>query len=211
MEVKKFLSEKHKGEYLDYVYSCPDIDGKIPLIFYIHGAGSRGNDVNVLIENSALSQIKKHASDQCIIIAPQCHARFWFDLFEVLTEFIQTQQNAENVDLSRVYIIGSSMGGYTTWQLCLSHPDWFTAAVPICGGGMYWAASNLKSMPIWAFHGARDGVVLCEETIKMVRAINNSGGNAKITVFPDAEHNAWTPALSSDETWEWLFKQKRTN
>lgn len=211
MEHKKYISKLHKGEYLDYLYSRPEAGEKLPLIFYIHGAGSRGNDLSLLEENAGLAEVIKHVGNRCIIAAPQCHDNFWFDLFEVLCEFADAMRNAEEVNIDRVYITGASMGGYTTWQLCLSHPEWFAAAVPICGGGMYWAASNLKSMPIWAFHGARDGVVLCEETIKMVRAINNSGGNAKITVFPDAEHNAWTPALSSDETWEWLFKQKRTN
>jgi hypothetical protein len=43
----------------------------------------------------------------------------------------------------------------------------------------------------------------------MVKAINNAGGNAKLTIFPKAAHDAWTPALSDDATWEWVFLQKR--
>jgi phospholipase/carboxylesterase len=211
MEHKKFISKLHEGEYLDYLYSSPDTDKKLPLVFYIHGAGSRGNDLSLLEENSGLTEVIEHVGDKCIIAAPQCHGNFWFDLFEVLCEFVDTMRNAVAVDIDRVYITGASMGGYTTWQLCLSHPDWFAAAAPICGGGMYWSAPRLKDLPIWAFHGALDTTVLPEETIHMVSSVNRNGGNAKITIFPKADHNAWVPALSMDETWEWIFEQKRTD
>lgn len=76
---------------------------------------------------------------------------------------------------------------------------------------MYWSAHRLKDLPIWAFHGALDTTVLPEETINMVSSVNRNGGNAKITIFPKADHNAWVPALSMDETWEWMFEQKRTD
>lgn len=101
------------------------------------------------------------------------------------------------------------MGAYATWQMCISHPDWFAAAVPVCGGGMYWNAARFKDLPIWAFHGALDDVVFPEESIKMVSAINNSGGNAKLTIFPLDDHNSWDNAFSNDELWQWLFEQKR--
>lgn len=94
------------------------------------------------------------------------------------------------MDQSRVYIIGVSMGAYATWQMCMSHPDWFSAAVPICGGGMYWDAQRLRNLPVWAFHGALDTVVLPSESKKMVDAVNQKGGNAKLTIFEKDGHNS---------------------
>lgn len=209
MQAKKYTTENHPNEYLDYLYSEPEVEGKVPLVLYIHGAGCRGNEVDVLRDNEGLKEVIKYNKSKCVIAAPQCHWNYWFTGFEILSDFIDTMRHSEKVDISRVYICGSSMGGYTTWQLCLSHTDWFAAAMPICGGGMYWAASLLKNLPIWAFHGALDTIVLPEETIHMVKVINSCGGNARLTVFPKADHNAWTPALSSPETWEWAWKQKR--
>ena len=40
------------------------------------------------------------------------------------------------VDRSRIYLTGLSMGGFGTWELLSRHADWFAAAVPICGGGI---------------------------------------------------------------------------
>ncbi|MBP3305230.1 MAG: prolyl oligopeptidase family serine peptidase [Oscillospiraceae bacterium] len=126
-----------------------------------------------------------------------------------MTEFIDRYRRSRRVDRDRVYITGVSMGAYAVWQLCISHPDWFAAAVPVCGSGMYWDAARLKKLPVWAFHGGLDNVVYPEESQKMVSAINRNSGCAKLTVFPQDGHNAWDSAFSSDEMWKWLFEQKR--
>ena len=59
----------------------------------------------------------------------------------------------------RFALTGLSMGGYGTWDLIARFPDRFAAAVPICGGGDPKTASQIKHIPIWAFHGALDSVV----------------------------------------------------
>ena len=74
---------------------------------------------------------------------------------------------------------------------------------------MYWNSGRLKDMPVWAFHGEKDPVVLCDESRHMVEGINRRGGKAKLTVYPDLEHNSWDATYSNPETWEWLFVQKR--
>ena len=65
------------------------------------------------------------------------------------------------------------------------------------------------NLPIWAFHGALDKTVLPVETLNMVTAVNKFGGNAKITIYPDVEHNSWEKTFYDNATWDWLFKQKQ--
>ena len=207
---RKFISKKHIGEHLEYLeYTPKNNTKKKPLLIYIHGAGSRGDNLSQIAHVGPIKEIETGRSIDAVVVAPQCHSETWFDLFSVLEEFIEEYKNSEEIDNTRVYITGVSMGAYAVWQLCISHPDWFAAALPICGGGMYWNASRLKSLPIWAFHGALDDVVFPEESIKMVAAINRCGGNAKLTIFPKDYHNSWDSAYGIDELWDWLFKQKR--
>ena len=141
------------------------------------------------------------------MVAPQCCGDTWFELFETLMDFAESMANESGVDKSRIYLTGVSMGAYAAWQLAMTKPDMFAALVPVCGGGMYWNAERLKNMPVWACHGALDDVVYPEESIKMVYRINKSGGNAKITVFEKADHNAWDPTYALDEMWSWMFLQ----
>lgn len=209
---KIFYSQKRNGEFLKYLCFSPEnYNEKLPLIISIHGAGGRGNDLslfNLNDGNDLTAQIKKGLDLDAFLVMPQCHCDTWFELYDVLLEFIDTMRHNESVDIDRVYLTGASMGGYTVWQLAMTDPDWFAAVIPVCGGGMYWNAERLKNVPIWAFHGALDKVVLPEESIKMVSSVNSKGGNANITIFPNVAHNAWDYAYT-DDVLKWMFNQKR--
>ena len=203
---KKFVSSK-TGRELKYLYYSPNTDGNLPLIIYLHGAGSRGTELSQVSHAGPIGELEKGRNIPARMVAPQCCGDTWFELFETLIDFAESMANESGVDKSRIYLTGVSMGAYAAWQLAMTKPDMFAALVPVCGGGMYWNAERLKNMPVWAFHGALDEVVLPEESIKMVRGINKSGGNAKITVFEKADHNAWDPAYALDEMWNWMFLQ----
>jgi len=115
----------------------------------------------------------------------------------------------EYVDEDRIYLIGASMGGYATWQLAMSMPEYFAAIAPICGGGIYAFAERLVNTPIWAFHGAKDDVVFVEESERMVNAVNKAGGCAKLTIYPENSHNAWSDTYANKEVFEWMLSHKR--
>ena len=83
--------------------------------------------------------------------------------------------------------------------------------MPICGGGLYWDAVKLKNVPVWAFHGELDVLVYPEESIKMVRKVNECGGNAKLTLLPDVYHDAWLSAFSNQEVYDWLLSNENKN
>lgn len=203
---KKFKSSV-TGKELKYLYYSPDNAVNVPLIIYLHGAGSRGSDLASLAHVGPIGELERGREIPARIVAPQCHGDTWFELFETLVGFAEAAVNENGIDKKRVYLTGVSMGAYAAWQLAMTKPDMFAALVPVCGGGMYWNAERLKNMPVWAFHGALDDDVYPEESIKMVKGINKSGGNAKITVFEKADHNAWDPAYALDEMWNWMFLQ----
>ena len=194
---------------LDYAIRYPEqMDPSVayPLVFYIHGAGGRGRDTDKILNHPFFTDTEPFCKN-AISVSPQCYANTWFDIFEQLQDFIAHIIATEAVDPKRVYLIGASMGGYTTWQLAMTHPEWFAAILPICGGGMYWNAERLKHMGIWAFHGSADKTVLPEESEKMVNAVNKRGGNARLTIYEGVPHNSWTPTFRDPAVWEWLFAQ----
>ena len=203
--------EEKKFETLRYLISYPEKyqpGEKYPVILFLHGAGTRGSDINVLKGNDFFVQTDK-LKLPVIRVAPLCEKNSWTDVFETLIRFAEHVSSSDWCDSDRLYLIGNSMGGYGTWQLAMSVPDLFAALIPICGGGMYWNASRLIHIPIWAFHGEQDPCVYPEESKNMVNAVNKKGGHAKLTLYPDTKHNAWTPTLQNPEVFDWLLKQKR--
>lgn len=181
---------------------------KYPILIFMAGAGSRGTDLSFVRNNPFFTETNRFFVD-AITYAPQCYEDTWFDMYEQILEFIDDIRQKPYVDQDRVYLMGASMGGYAVWQLAMSQPDWFAAIVPICGGGMYWNASRLKNVSIWAFHGSEDTCVFCEESKKMTDAVKENGGRAKLTVLEGVGHDAWNHVYCNQEVFAWLMEQKR--
>lgn len=195
-------------EKIKYVIRYPngyEAGKQYPVLFYIHGAGGRGDNIDVIRNHTFFRVTEKHTELPFICIAPQCYANSWFDIFEQLQSFIKAMIASDFCDRKRVYLMGASMGGYTTWQLAMALPELFAAIAPICGGGMYWNAGRLKDVPVWAFHGDIDHVVLLRESQIMVDKTNAFGGNAKLTVYENTPHNAWEPTFNNIEVFNWLL------
>ena len=110
------------------------------------------------------------------------------------------------VDEDRIYVIGYSMGGFGTWHFLKSEPRLFAAGVPIAGYSHN--VGKMRSMPIWAFHGAEDKVVKvdgarrCAEELKRSKVF-------KYTEYPEEGHGIAGKVTSDEELHRWLFEQKK--
>lgn len=198
---------------LPYLIRYPkdfDRTKRYPTLLFLHGAGSRSKDFHNLVNDNVFFDALDCRPDfPFVVVAPLCTENTWFDMMERLVLLTRHVAALDFVDADRLYLMGTSMGGYAAWQLAMSVPDAFAALVPICGGGMYWNASRLKNTPVWAFHGEIDPVVKVEESIKMVNAVNAKGGNARLTLYPETGHNAWEPTYQNDEVYAFLLSHKR--
>ena len=126
---------------------------------------------------------------------------------EALDAFIIDSNN--QVDVNRIYIMGLSMGGYGTWDAVQRRPNFFAAAVPICGGGDKSMAKSLINVPIWSWHGNKDQVINVLRSREMNSAIKRSGGSPKYTEVKGRGHDVWLDVWSSDDLWEWLYSQSK--
>jgi predicted peptidase len=214
-----------KADTLPYGILSPInlMDGeKYPLVIFLHGAGERGNDnakhlkhIQILFTTNTLNKFP------CFIVAPQCpKGQSWSDLmagkpFNVtptrpMTLFIQSLEKILKdypIDPARIYVTGVSMGGYGTWDLITRFPKKFAAAIPICGGGDPRYASQIKHIPLWTFHGAKDYTVPPENSRIMIQALLDAGGKPGYTEYPDVEHNSWVHAYREPFLMPWLYKQ----
>jgi predicted peptidase len=213
------LTRRGEMPYLLYLpkgYSPHSKRGS-PLMLFLHGSGERGTNVQRAGIHGPMSLVKSGKQFPFIIVAPLCPAgeQWENDSLSLLLDHVMKKFR---VDTKRVYLTGLSMGGYGTWSLGITQPERFAAIAPICGGGSGIdvilggrdRAAALKSLPVWAFHGAKDSVVLLEESERMVNALKKLGAkDVKLTVYPEAEHNSWTETYNNPELYEWLLKQHR--
>ncbi|MBN2592670.1 MAG: prolyl oligopeptidase family serine peptidase [Sedimentisphaerales bacterium] len=208
-EITKTLSCK-------YLLFLPEGYGKEqkrwPLMLFLHGAGERGDDLNKVKVHGPPKIVETRKDFPFIVVSPQCpEDDWWTKKTEMLINLLDDIIARYDVDTQRVYLTGLSMGGYGSWALASEYPDRFAAAVPICGGGNRIMSIFLKDTPIWAFHGAKDSVVPVEESKEMVEAINARGGNAKLTIYPEANHDSWTETYNNQEVYDWLLEHRRAS
>ena len=199
---------------LDYLLYLPKDYGKTdkqwPLLVFLHGAGERGSDLNRVKFHGPPKLVEQGKDLPFIVVSPQCPTdKWWPNMIEYIMALIDDTVENYSVDEKRIYLTGLSMGGYGTWTIASTYPERFAAIAPICGGGQPYLARNLKNIPIWAFHGAKDPVVPLEQSQQMVDAVKRAGGNAKLTVYPEADHDSWTETYNNEELYKWFLSHSK--
>ena len=167
-----------------------------PLVFFLHGAGERGDDLEVACTHGYMRYVREQDKDYpFIFVAPQCPGwDYWGCYTESLLHFIDYICDTYPVDRDRVILTGLSMGGTGTWMLAMADPDRFAAIVPVCGTGIVWNAKRLAGLPIRIYHGDDDPIVPFEESVSMLRELTRAGADVKLTICYGAGHNAWEVA-----------------
>ena len=198
---------------LDYLVSVPtDYEKKDswPLLLFLHGAGERGNDLELVKKHGPPKLIDQGKAFPFVVVSPQCPKDGWWSAKPLeLTALLDEIVAKYKIDQDRIYLTGMSMGGFGSWLLAAYAPDRFAAIVPVCGGGEASSVKRLTHLPVWAFHGAKDLVVPIKRSEEMVDALTKLKGDVKLTIYPEAGHDSWTATYENPEVYEWLLQHKR--
>jgi predicted peptidase len=216
---QKFHLERKQVLAADYLLFLPQdydasSDQRWPLILFLHGAGERGTNLWLVAKHGPPKIDTAQTNFPFIVVSPQCpEGKIWSN--DLLLALLDEIENKYAVDTHRIYLTGLSMGGFGTWSLGLSHPEKFAAIAPMCGGGelitpLLADNAKLTTLPVWAFHGAKDPVVPVEESERMVALLKKQGvTEVKFTVYPEAQHDCWTETYANPELFEWFLKHSR--
>ncbi|MFL8952094.1 prolyl oligopeptidase family serine peptidase [Helcococcus kunzii] len=175
------------GKKLTYADYKPEAKGeKKPLVIWLHGAGEGGNDprlpiIGNMAANYAKEEFQSKFENGAYVLAPQTPT-FWMDTgngkvdlesvgaensiyIKLLKELID-KYIADNTDIdtNRILVGGCSNGGFMTYDLISTYPDFFAAAFPVCPP--YEAKNftdeeilNMKNVPIWMIYAKNDTTV----------------------------------------------------
>lgn len=194
--------------YLLYLPPGYPEGGPWPLLLFLHGIGERGSDLEEVARHGPPREVEAGRDLPFVLAAPQCPAgRYWS--LSLLGELLDHLLAAYRVDPDRVYLTGLSMGAHAVWALGMAQPWRFAALAPVCGGGDPRKAGRLARVPVWAFHGAQDPVVPVASSRAMVAALRRCGGQADLTEYPKAGHDAWTPTYGGEELYRWFLRHTR--
>ena len=224
-----------------------DSGKRYPLVVSLHGGGGIGDDNVSQLRwwNGVMSRAGWRRSYPAFVVAPQAiPGANWGERTEVrgikniyiknmipvVFDLIESLRTEYPIDESRVYVLGSSMGGSGTWNILRARPEFFAAAIPVCPGRPPDDVTNLTRVPVWTFHGSADQLVPVENSRRVFERLKAAGGSIKYTELRGIRHNSWiqafaykgddpdrgfVTAVSNDrvdrtsQVWEWLFRQRR--
>lgn len=191
-----------------------------PLVVFLHGSGECGTDgerqTRVGLGPRLVAQPERWP---CFVLMPQkpSEAEEWEEREAIVLAAIADVQSAYRIDADRIALTGISQGGHGVWMIGARHADLFSCLAPVCGyGRARTVAPRVARLPVWAFHGLEDDVVDPQETRDIVAAIRQEkekqgldAATARLTLYPEANHNSWDAAYGEPELPGWLLGQER--
>ena len=195
--------------YLLYYPKNYEQGKKYPVMFHLHGAGSRGTNFDNFAGSVILNALDREDSplSNGFCVFPQCHKETWFDIWDNLLGLVKEIYNREEVDKSNFNASGISMGGYGIYQVMMCLPDLFHKAIVCCGGGMYWNSGAIKNIKFRIFHGEKDVAVFPEESRRMYARLKEACADVTLTIYPECDHNCWEKTYTNYKKLQWLFEK----
>lgn len=204
-----FSEIKNQTDYPFLLYvpdSVPSAESP-PIIIFLHGRSLSGTDLNLVKRYGVLDAIKRGKKIPSIVIAPQVKkSESWNP--EKIANVLDYVQSNYKTDISRVYVVGMSLGGYGTLHFAGKFPERVAAAVALCGGGNLKDAANLSKTNLWIQHGKLDKAVPYTESVKIHEAITsfNPTKEAQLTIYPKFGHGELAREFQKDTLYNWLFQ-----
>ncbi|SEN54259.1 Putative esterase [Mucilaginibacter gossypiicola] len=114
-------------------------------------------------------------------------------------------------DRKRIYLGGTSLGAFGTYDLIVHYPDYFAAAFPICGqANVVLYPKKAANVPVWIFHGAADDIINPWPDRSLIKALQQNGAkNAKYTEYPGLKHDIEARVFAEPDLFSWLFSFKK--
>lgn len=215
-DIKKVVGKVNDG-YNFWLYTPDGAEedevGK-PLVVFLHGKSLSGTDMEKVKKYGTLSAILRGRKIDAYVIAPQCQKGGWNP--ERVWNVVDYVMDRCNVDTTRVYVLGMSLGGYGTLDVAATYPDRIAAAIGMCGGCTVKDMSGLAKLPLWIIHGTGDSAVPVSKSDRVYDAIRASlpeddEDRLYYDRIPGMNHSRPARLFNHPQIYEWLFQHSLTD
>ncbi|GHE29789.1 carboxylesterase family protein [Sphingobacterium griseoflavum] len=202
-----------------------DSSKNYPVIIAFHNSSRIGNDNEKQLEHLSKIWIREDVYDtySAFVIVPQFKERSStylkaddgslrsvpFNDIQVVLNLLDDFQKRYNVDKSRIYLTGYSMGGSTAQNILNLAPDKFAAIVSVAAVPDFSNIHSLKQKSVFLIHGKMDAVNPYAGSEELFTRLKGNK-NVVFKTFTELNHdNITIPLLLDNEIPNWLFKQKK--
>lgn len=182
-----------------------------PVIIFLHGASLCGKNLNKVRRYGPLDAIVKGRDIDALTIVPQNPGGAWNP--KKIMDMLDWVKKNYPCDSNRVYVLGMSLGGYGTMDVCATYPDRIAAGMALCGGCSYKDVSGLGDLPFWIIHGTADRAVPVKQSKVVVDKLVKDGKDTRLIYdwWKGANHGTPARVFYLKKTYQWLFSHSLLN
>lgn len=202
----KYGVVKNGYNFLLYVPDSVSSQDPKPVIVFLHGSSLCGNDLNRVRRYGTIHALDKGCKIDSYVVAPQNPGGSWSPT--KVMNVIKWMLDNFNIDNSRIYVIGMSLGGYGAIDVAAAFPKQIAAAMSFCGGGTQPTLSALNEVPLWIVHGTADRAVSIKESDKVVSKIKTADPKTPRLHYdriPGMNHSQPARFFYINECYDWLL------
>ena len=197
---------------------------KFPLVIVLHPAG--GDETSYFQWKGEPARIQVVAEERGYVVAApslpplperkgggSVLASYWDRLAEVrvpemVSALVREIKKQRWIDDSRVYLMGASKGGMSTYLAASREPETFAA---ICGVVALFpdeAVEGLSKVPVMMFNATRDKHFSIDKAREMVEKLEAAGGEAKLHVV-EGGHGGYRNYEAYNLIFDWFDAHQR--
>ena len=184
-----------------------DPDISYPVMMFLHG-GVTSSGLEFYFR-FLTGNFYMPTDDRYIIVQPAKKEVDW-DPKKALDVLEDVKLNM-NVNDSRVYLTGLSMGGRGTFIIAAAMPDYFAALMPLSPHHdpfpYTMLAEDVSHLPIWMSHGDSDNTSSYEMAVEMADILDGLGAEIQFRTVVDGEHEGWFGIYIDPVAMGWILSK----
>lgn len=211
---------------------------KHPLIIFLHGIGEKGTGSPEDLKKINCCGIPKYIDkghtmeftwdgkkESFVVLYPQLYSRYgtWENYY--IDSMIRYAKDNLNIDTSRIFLTGLSLGGGGSWVYAASsvrRATQLAGIVPVVSPCFMMNGCNIANakLPVLAIHAWDDDKASPYCTIYAVKSINDCGAtiHPNVVIYDNGGHYVWVYRAYdtgykyfNPNVYEWMLAQNRNN
>lgn len=206
-----------KMNYWLYIPENLSKRNSVPLMIYLHGDGSRGDNIKLVNKYSYPKFVNEGTKYPFMMIAAQINYETnWTNegTYQRLMRLVDEIISRYNVNTKKIILAGGSSGGGGAYKITSAYPNYFSCTV--IGSGMYDSAyrnfaNKLTNTPMWIFHGTKDSNISYSSVKSFAEYINSLGGKVKFVGVEGGTHGVTETdsGFKNKDLIDWMLAQER--
>lgn len=219
LQGSKYAVYENGGDRLPYreVRVKGDRMGMPALVVYLHGNHDRGSDNARQLASAAIRAVTGYLVENSVcsvVLAPQCpQDRTWNErpaagaraMSDVVSAWLKDYISKNDIDRSRIYVVGVDEGGEGAWCMSSACPGMFAAAMAVTGMPRFADYAKIAQTPSCYVLTEHDAGKNAAAVTAFTDSVTACKGEMRLEILKGASHRQADDEAFTDDRLQWLL------